>query len=210
MARLPFDAKEGTVSIMETNRAAWFAGVGLCLGLAGAVRADEPAAMILPPEPGAVSSAPAILPSVSLSNLTPSEPAPPVVVPRKRDPNFQYPPPYNKGVSDPLNIGGLWHWLTGSDKAGADKKIDPVPSGAPTAGQTRVAHVGPQPPPTAVAAAPAGQTPTNPIQAPAWRWYGYGAPVPGSNPYAPDGVYGAVHPLYYYQTGATPAQFRSS
>ncbi len=42
---------------------------------------------------------------------------------------------------------------------------------------------------------------------PAYRWYGYGGPTPGANPYAPQGQYprGSAH--WYAQTGATPGAF---
>jgi hypothetical protein len=42
------------------------------------------------------------------------------------------------------------------------------------------------------------------VAAPMWRWYGYGAPTPGRNPYAPQGTYAPVNPNWYAQSGATP------
>lgn len=38
---------------------------------------------------------------------------------------------------------------------------------------------------------------------PAWKWYGYGAAMPGSNSLAPTGRYGTVQPSWHGQTGAT-------
>ena len=39
---------------------------------------------------------------------------------------------------------------------------------------------------------------------PAWKWYGYGTPTPGRNPFAPNGSYPAVPPTWYSTSGTTP------
>jgi hypothetical protein len=42
---------------------------------------------------------------------------------------------------------------------------------------------------------------------PAYRWYGYGSPTPGANPYAPTGLSPRASANWYSQTGATPGAF---
>jgi hypothetical protein len=42
---------------------------------------------------------------------------------------------------------------------------------------------------------------------PAYRWYGYGSPTPGLNPYSPTGLYPKGSTNWYAQTGATPGAF---
>lgn len=42
---------------------------------------------------------------------------------------------------------------------------------------------------------------------PAYRWYGYGSPTPGANPYAPTGLSPKGSASWYVQTGATPGAF---
>lgn len=42
---------------------------------------------------------------------------------------------------------------------------------------------------------------------PAYRWYGYGSPSPGNNPYAPTGRYPQASGTWFTQTGATPGAF---
>lgn len=54
----------------------------------------------------------------------------------------------------------------------------------------------PQPPPQGVYAGP-----------PAYRWYGYGTPTAGANPYAPTGRYPQASGTWFAQTGATPGAF---
>lgn len=39
---------------------------------------------------------------------------------------------------------------------------------------------------------------------PAWQWYGYGAPTPGRNPYAPNGNYAPVPVNWHELAGSTP------
>lgn len=46
-------------------------------------------------------------------------------------------------------------------------------------------------------------TPAPSTVPPAWKWYGYGAAMPGTNSLAPTGRYGTVQPNWYGQTGAT-------
>jgi len=47
-------------------------------------------------------------------------------------------------------------------------------------------------------------------QKPAYRWYGYGAPTPGANPYAPNGTYTQPSAEFYTQSGATPGAIPSA
>lgn len=42
---------------------------------------------------------------------------------------------------------------------------------------------------------------------PAYRWYGYGSPTPGTNPYSPSGQYPKASANWYAMTGATPGAF---
>jgi hypothetical protein len=42
---------------------------------------------------------------------------------------------------------------------------------------------------------------------PAYRWYGYGSPTTGANPYAPTGRYPQASDTWFTQTGATPGAF---
>ena len=42
---------------------------------------------------------------------------------------------------------------------------------------------------------------------PAYRWFGWGTTTPGSNPYAPQGLYPRGSANWYAQTGATPGAF---
>ncbi|WP_162656134.1 hypothetical protein [Tuwongella immobilis] len=46
--------------------------------------------------------------------------------------------------------------------------------------------------------------PTMVSNKPAYRWYGYGAPTPGANPYAPTGVYSPPPTDWFSKSGATP------
>jgi hypothetical protein len=39
---------------------------------------------------------------------------------------------------------------------------------------------------------------------PAWKWYGYGTPIPGRNPLAPTGTYQTVPQTWYTASGTTP------
>jgi hypothetical protein len=193
---------------MKTKRAAWFAGLGLCLGLNGAAVAADPAATLSLPEPsGYNATTPA---AATTTMMVPdSSPAtdPPVATSPERDANVPSYTPANpvKKTADPLTVGGAWRLLTGTDRPGGAsyKKADPVVSETKPPTQVAVldGHHG--------AAVMTPVPPAMPIhamdgQAPAWRWYGYGAPVPGSNPYAPEGVYGQVNPSWYFQSGATP------
>lgn len=58
-------------------------------------------------------------------------------------------------------------------------------------------------------AAPAPRTGTTGVYAgpPAYRWYGWGTTTPGTNPYAPSGLYPRGSGNWYAQTGATPGAF---
>lgn len=39
---------------------------------------------------------------------------------------------------------------------------------------------------------------------PAWKWYGYGTPTPGRNPFAPNGTYQTVPSAWHTASGTTP------
>lgn len=49
-----------------------------------------------------------------------------------------------------------------------------------------------------------GPLPTSSSETPAWKWYGYGTPTPGTNPLAPNGSYLSVPGNWYPSVGATP------
>lgn len=183
----------------------YLAGASVCLGLAGPSFAQTRAAELLPPQ-----AAPIFVPRGSSDGILSEEspaPTPPKVKPR--DPNFQYPPTFNKR-SD-FSISGAWDRLTSISIFGSEEK-KPATASASVAKQpikqasAQVAVHRPQPPivagPAPIVATPIAAATA--VAAPAWHWYGYGAPVPGKNPYAPDGVYGQVHPNWYHQNGATP------
>ena len=73
--------------------------------------------------------------------------------------------------------------------------------------------VKPVPPPTAPVSVPQQQqqqAPPPPGQyagVPAYRWYGYGSPTPGANPYAPTGLSPRGSANWYQHSGATPGAF---
>jgi hypothetical protein len=177
---------------------AWLTGAGLAL--ASAATAQERAADLLPPQP--VHARPAITPRATGADLNPDE-LPPPIKPKPRDPNFQYPPTYTSTKSTSF-LGDAWKKVTHvfaddeKDKEKEKEKDKKPQNGAKVAAPapTHTAHQSIQPVPIV---APGGALP-----APSWKWYGYGAPVPGANPSAPRGVYGKVNPGWYAQTGATP------
>jgi hypothetical protein len=92
-------------------------------------------------------------------------------------PSRDYPPTYSSKKApwyDPFRL------FTASDKtfvipAGGESK--PVPNEAVEPGTTAT---------------------------PAWKWYGYGTPTPGRNPFAPNGTYPAVPATWYTTSGTTP------
>jgi hypothetical protein len=49
-----------------------------------------------------------------------------------------------------------------------------------------------------------GPVHTSSNETPAWKWYGYGTPTPGTNPLAPNGSYLSVPGNWYPSVGATP------
>lgn len=70
----------------------------------------------------------------------------------------------------------------------------------------------PQQPPMTGGYRPPDPTPTKPppgvyAGTPAYRWYGYGTPTAGANPYAPEGRYPQASDTWFTQTGATPGAF---
>ncbi len=140
-----------------------------------------------------------------LPDNSPVKEAPVATVPERDASAPSYSPAYsNKKPSDPLNVGGAWRWLTGTERPGGgnDKTAELVVNeNRPNA---QVAHVDVHHRAAVTPMAIVPPTPAVEGQMPAWRWYGYGAPVPGSNPYAPEGVYGQVNPGWYFQSGATP------
>jgi hypothetical protein len=87
-------------------------------------------------------------------------------------PSRPYPPTYSSRKApwyDPFNL------FSSSDKT--PPSAAPPPAAAPQS----------QPVPRTVVTPAAGAS-----AAPAWKWYGYGAPVPARNPVAPVGAYGAA------------------
>jgi hypothetical protein len=56
-------------------------------------------------------------------------------------------------------------------------------------------------------AQPATPPPSQYAGVPAYRWYGYGSPTPGGNPYAPTGLSPKGSANWYQNTGATPGAF---
>jgi hypothetical protein len=98
-----------------------------------------------------------------------------------------YPPTYSSRKApwyDPF------HLFTNSEKksvipASAMSLAGAAPTGKPASNQ-------------------AGDVPPGSTPGPAWKWYGYGTPTPGSNPLAPAGVYGTVPGGWYTASGATP------
>jgi hypothetical protein len=171
------------VSIMKRSAKRWCAvalsaAAAISLQPAGPALGAEPAARLLPPQPAA---------GTMISRGAGED---------ERDASFQFPAPDNKpGV---LDFFGL---LSRSESTEEGPRLEQAAVAdanghylynQPAVGPVRTQGAAVLPPPMP------------PPEAPAWRWYGYGAPVPGRNPYAPEGFYAPVHPNYYYQTGATP------
>lgn len=178
---------------------AWLAGriwlaTLLPLGLVMSARADERPATMLPPQP-AISHVPAYVPRASGDSFVSGNVPSPTEQQRNRDPNFVYPPTYKetKRDNDPTSISGLWNRIIKGKPAASEEK---QPAETDVAKTTSHRHAQRQP---AIQQSPVAAGPL-----PAWRWYGYGAPTPGRNIYAPDGVYGTVDPNYFNQNGSTP------
>ena len=190
--------REGTVTIMKTNRAAWVAGVGLWLGLDGAAMATNPAATLLLPEPGGFNSPAPPPPAMMFPNNSNTVPSSEVQPPNLNSPPANVAPvierearvqssgaPSYPKPADPLNVGGVWRWLTGTDRPGAgnDKNVELVVN--QTTVPSEVVRIeGHHGPAVVTAVAPVSampaQTPAATAQTPAWRWvrlWGAGARV---------------------------------
>jgi len=166
--------------------------------------AGEPAAALLPPQSAPVQRA-------SDGDVIPLDPVPDAPKIRPRPADFKFPPPYSKRGKD-VSLAGMWDRIAGNEADAVDEeKLPPAPL-QKTQVAVNVAHghkATPQAAVPQVVASPSSPIapmaiPRMAVAGPAWRWFGYGAPVPGRNPYAPDGVYAPVNPGYYFQTGATP------
>jgi hypothetical protein len=129
------------------------------------------------PPPGFVSPPPDKTAAVDANQISADDPKTerPAGAAKPRDPDFKYPPTYSS-KKDRSGFSGLMNGLFGSDDD--KKKAEP-------ASEVPVRQVPPGTPP-------------------AWKWYGYGAPVPGANPLTPNGVYAPVHPEWYLQMCTTP------
>jgi hypothetical protein len=150
----------------------------------------------------------------------PADPTPPAVVraaPPAAPAGYQFQPPASvpaPGVSrtgtqpqpKPSLFGGM---ADGVKAAFGGKPAEPA-QWWPTGEQ---GQPGQPPPPAAPAAGarpvpmPAAPPPGVYAGPPAYRWYGYGTPAPGSNPYAPTGRYPQGSASWFTQTGATPGAF---
>lgn len=173
---------------MNHTLSRWLA-CGAC-AVGSVALAQEPAARLLParpvdpPPPTVVRAAPPPPPSYQFQT--------PAAVPAPgANRTATQPPP--QAQAKPSLFGG--------------KPTEPAPwwptsEAAPRQQQPAAASGGgrpiPQPatPPPGVYAGP-----------PAYRWYGYGTPAPGTNPYAPTGRYPQGSASWYTQTGATPGAF---
>ncbi len=169
-----------------------FAAAGMGLAIAGSVSA-QPRAELLPP----VVAKPYV-PRASSEPILPENGSPPSGLKR---PNIEteYPPTFSSRKPS------LWNRFVGVFSGDDDKKPPTEPTPKPTANQP----VLPKPAIAPIEGVPANAQPAHPLSVgrvipPAWNWYGYGAPVPGSNSLAPTGRYGFVQPWWYTQTGATP------
>ena len=137
------------------------------------------------------------MPRASSAPILPDDEPPPPSKPKQRTADTAYPPTYSSSKPS------LWNRFVKvfeGDEPKAASESNPME----TSPQPRIAAVQP--------------TGLNPVQTmaqpirpaspstvpPAWKWYGYGAPIPGSNALAPTGRYGIVQPSWYTQTGATP------
>ena len=81
-----------------------------------------------------------------------------------------------------------------SEPTAATGYADPA-AGNPPVSRTPAVPYSPQPAPGVYAGPPA------------YRWYGYGSPTPGTNPYSPTGLYPKASANWYTMTGATPGAF---
>jgi hypothetical protein len=165
--------------------------------------AQEPAARLLParavdpPEPTVARGAP---PAPGFQFQPPvSTPAPGV---RRPPPQPALPPapaptqPAQKQPPQPPGQASLWGGVKSAfgGKPAEPQQPQQQQSWWPNGEQQQPPP--PQPPPPGVYAGP-----------PAYRWYGYGTPTAGANPYAPTGRYPQASGTWFAQTGATPGAF---
>ena len=166
--------------------------------------AQEPAAKLLPvravdaPPPAVVRAAP---PPAYQFQAPASVPAPGYQRPQ---PQPQYQPPQQPQYQPPQQPQpqpSLWGGVK-SMFAGKPEEPPPPPVQQPQAGakswwpSSEPPQAQPAKPPQGLDAGP-----------PAYRWYGYGTPTAGANPYAPAGRYPQAADGWFAQTGATPGAF---
>src|SRR6266545_3789971 len=158
-------------------------GLALC-----ACASAQPRAELLPPV-----APKTFVPRASSAPILPDDDPPPSK-PRQRTADTAYPPTYSS--SKPTFWNRFVKVFDGDEPKPAsqphpiEKSPEPRIATAQNPVQTMAQPIRPVSAPSTVP--------------PAWKWYGYGAPIPGSNALAPTGRYGAVQPSWYMQTGATP------
>jgi hypothetical protein len=160
--------------------------------------AQEPAARLLPAravdptEPLVVRAAP---PAPGVQFQPPvSTPAPGVHQPASPPAPVQTPPTHRP---PPQGQPSLWGGVKSAFGAKpADPQQPPPAQQQPRWPAGEQQPPTPPPPPPGVYAGP-----------PAYRWYGYGTPTAGANPYAPAGRYPQASGTWFAQTGATPGAF---
>ncbi len=180
---------------MNQTLTRWLA-CGACAA-GSVVLAQEPAARLLPvravdaPPAPVVRAAP---PSLGSQFQAPaSVPAPGITRPQPQ-PQYQPPPTQPPVPPQPSLWGGV--------KSMFESK--PTPSAPPPATQPSSLTGGYRPPdPLSPAKPPQGVY----AGTPAYRWYGYGTPTAGANPFAPEGRYPLASDTWFTQTGATPGAF---
>lgn len=160
--------------------------------------AQEPAARLLPvravdpPTAAVVRAAP---PSLGSQFQVPtSVPAPGVNRPPQAQyqpqPQYQAPPTQPPVPPQPSLWGGV-------------KSMFGAKPGQPPTEQKPWWPIGEQQPPPVPPKPPQGVY----AGTPAYRWYGYGSPTAGANPYALEGRYPQASDSWFTQTGATPGAF---
>ena len=170
---------------MNQTLTRWLA-CGAC-AVGSVVLAQEPAARLLPvravdpPAPTVVRAAPPG--PVDQFQAPASVPAPGAA--NRPQPQQSQPPPQGQG--------NVW----GGKSMFGGKPADPPPESKPwwPTAESQQPQSPPKPPPGVYAGPPA------------YRWYGYGTPTAGANPYAPNGRYPQASESWYTQTGATPGAF---
>lgn len=116
----------------------------------------------------------------------------PIIYPVPPEAPRTYPPPYKGGKSQPL----FREIADRIERVYQDDKKESAPVSPKETTPPMMGHTG------------GGATPimgiVDPNRRPAWRWYGWGGPVPGANPYAPSGHYAVVPPFWHAESGTTP------